>query len=136
RQHEAIERLRADLLAEIHDGAAAAMARAVLLLDGVEAQGASSPKIAEACAAVREALAEVRDLLPLVEGGCCSFEDAAGELEGEMRSMLRPFAIELCFMLQDDGSVPTLSLAEHYTLSRLMREAANNAIRHARASKL
>ena len=67
-RRRALEEQRLDFVSELHDGVAASLSRAALLLDARGPADASRRRVRGAEEAVREALAEVRAMFSLLDG--------------------------------------------------------------------
>lgn len=126
---------RQTLLAELHDGVNAALARAALMLQAAENEQRPD-LVSRARATVMSALEQARTLSMLEVRGVVPLPVALSELEGELGSVLTGFGLAPGFEASTDGSLNALSGVEHHTLGRLVIEAATNAVKHGRPTRV
>jgi signal transduction histidine kinase len=83
--------------------------------------------------AVRHALEEARALVVARRQRVVPWSAAVVEIETLVREAAAAFDCRVQVSETGDGSVPSLSTAEHHALSRLATEAVTNALRHGAA---
>lgn len=126
---------RRALLAELHDGVNAALARAAMLLEA--AQGKRRLELVpKARSAVLSALDQARSLSVLEVRDVVPLTASLLELEQELRSVLGGFDVTTSFTSSSDGSLGSLTGVEHHLLGRLLAEAATNALKHGHPTRL
>ncbi|HVJ91720.1 MAG TPA: ATP-binding protein [Labilithrix sp.] len=132
----ALEALRQDMLAELHDGVTSSLSRASLLLGS--AAGREATRLAEIVTHAREAvddgLSEARSILLLSGGHLTQWEVLVDALESEVRAIAKAFSTTVTLDVDNDESAPSLSNVEAHTIRRLVREALTNAVKHGRGS--
>ncbi|HVH43167.1 MAG TPA: ATP-binding protein [Labilithrix sp.] len=126
----ALESLRLDMLAELHDGVTASLSRAALLLAGAARPEKSTELVSRAQDAVREGLAEARSIMSLTEGGVASWEEVIDALKIEIDGAANAHSTSVTSTAENDGSARLFSILEAHTLRRIAREALTNAIKH------
>lgn len=130
REAEAVERERARLMRDLHDGLGGELASILALSD------APKPSAPEIAAHARAALTDMR----LIIG---SLEDYGGDLSlvlGAWREraepQLRAAGLTLAWDVDDVPELPGLGPAQALDILRIVQEAATNAMKHARAGRL
>ena len=129
-RRRALDEQRLDFVAELHDGIAACLARAAILLPEGETEPAAE-RIEGARLAVSEGLSEVRTILSLLDGGSTTWREAVSELRDELEEIADGFSVPVEFRAESDGTARLLPTASRHTLRRIAREAVTNAVRHA-----
>lgn len=130
REAEAVERERARLMRDLHDGLGGELASILALAD------APKPATQEIAGHARAALTDMR----LIIG---SLEDYGGDLPlvlGAWREraepQLRAAGLTLDWAVADVPQLPALGPAQALDVLRIVQEAATNAMKHARATRL
>lgn len=138
-REQALRGQREEFLGELHDGVSAALARASLLLEASERAHQESKRqtlVEKARNAVEGALAEARSLLTLREKSSVSVTVTALRVEQALKDSVQGFDVDVSSSESNDESVASLSAAAHHALCRVASEAATNAVKHGRATRL
>lgn len=130
-RRRALEAQRLELVAELHDGVSACLSRASMLLGAAEKGQRSGEIVARARGEVKEALAEARALMSVMDGAAVRWDDFVRRLEADVEGAADAFGIELAIDSRSDDPAQLVSAIECHTLRRLAREAMTNALKHA-----
>ncbi len=136
---QALADQREEFLGELHDGVSAALARASLLLEASERAPVETKRrtlVEKAQTAVEGALAEARALLTLRDKPNVTTSVTALAIESALREPAQGFGVTVALSTESADDVEALPAALHHALCRLASEAATNAIRHGRATRI
>lgn len=129
-RRRALESQRLELVAELHDGVSASLSRASMLLAAAERSQASSEIVSRARREVKEALAEARALMSVMDGAAVRWDELVHELSTDVERDGEAFGIEVALDVRSDDSALLVSAVERHTLRRVAREAMTNALKH------
>lgn len=133
-QEERLRAQRAGFVEELHDGAAAGIARAASLLDRASRAG-DLTAVRAARSELEVALREARSLMNDLDEPCVRWAELVAELRRELMETAERGGLRASFEADgvDEGAVEE---ALAHTLRRVAREGGTNALRHAGASVL
>lgn len=98
-----------------------------------EVEGAQSAPLAKARAKAREALQELRDLSAGIDARPANMAGLAGEIQRRAGQLCRDAGVAFDFQI---GMLGDLSLADAYNASMIAIEAVENAIAHAKPTRV
>lgn len=130
REAEAVERERARLMRDLHDGLGGELASILALADAV------TPSSREIAGHARAALADMRLIISSLEdyGGDLSL--VLGAWRERAEPQLRAAGLRLIWNVGDVPQLEMLGPAQALDVLRIVQEAATNVIKHANATRL
>ena len=135
REREArVERVREDLLMELHDGVCSSLARASLMLAPDPAAGALDGRAHRAFESVQEGLSEARGLLDALGANRQSWSAVVSSLRWHLVETADRAGLRIELTL-DDAEVSDIPPLVAHALRRIATEALTNTIRHASARR-
>lgn len=130
REQDAIERERARLMRDLHDGIGAELAIMLALADS------DQPQASEIARHARAALADMRLIIGSLDDYGGDLPLALGTWRERAEPQLRAAGLQLIWEVEDTPSLSGMGPSHVLDVLRIVQEAATNAIKHARARRL